>query len=62
MLDVVEVAQKHFVLDSHTHKRGDSATALASAPRRLQGSLHIGGQEHFYLRPRFPRSCPPKTA
>jgi len=41
--------KKHFVLDSHTHKRGDSATALASAPRRLQGSLHIGGQEHFYL-------------
>ena len=41
--------KKHFVLDSHTHKRGDSTSALASAPRRLQGSLHIGGQEHFYL-------------
>ncbi|WP_313525165.1 xanthine dehydrogenase molybdopterin binding subunit [Stutzerimonas kunmingensis] len=50
VLDVVEALhKKHFVLDSHTHKRGDSATALASAPRRLQGSLHIGGQEHFYL-------------
>lgn len=41
--------QQHFVLDSHTHKRGDSAAALASAPHRLQGSLRIGGQEHFYL-------------
>ena len=41
--------KKHFVLDSHQHKRGDSARALASAPRRLQGRLHIGGQEHFYL-------------
>jgi xanthine dehydrogenase large subunit len=41
--------KKHFVLDSHQHKRGDSARALASAPRRLQGKLHIGGQEHFYL-------------
>jgi xanthine dehydrogenase large subunit len=50
VLDVVEALhKKHFVLDSHTHKRGDSVTALASAPRRLQGSLHIGGQEHFYL-------------
>ncbi|RRV78882.1 xanthine dehydrogenase molybdopterin binding subunit [Stutzerimonas stutzeri] len=50
VLDVVEALhKKHFVLDSHTHKRGDSATALASAPRRLTGSLHIGGQEHFYL-------------
>ncbi|WP_278398969.1 xanthine dehydrogenase molybdopterin binding subunit [Stutzerimonas kunmingensis] len=50
VLDVVDALhKKHFVLDSHTHQRGDSATALASAPRRLQGSLHIGGQEHFYL-------------
>ncbi|MFI8465397.1 xanthine dehydrogenase molybdopterin binding subunit [Stutzerimonas stutzeri] len=50
VLDVVDALhKKHFVLDSHAHQRGDSATALASAPRRLQGSLHIGGQEHFYL-------------
>ncbi|UTW11087.1 xanthine dehydrogenase molybdopterin binding subunit [Marinobacterium rhizophilum] len=41
--------KKHFVLDSHQHKRGDSAKALAGAPHRLQDSLHIGGQEHFYL-------------
>ena len=50
VLDVVEALRKrHFVLDSHTHQRGDSATALASATHRLQGNLHIGGQEHFYL-------------
>ncbi|WP_312960659.1 xanthine dehydrogenase molybdopterin binding subunit [Stutzerimonas nitrititolerans] len=50
VLDVVEALRKqHFVLDSHTHKRGDSVGALATAPRRLQGTLHIGGQEHFYL-------------
>ena len=29
--------------------RGDAAVALASAPRRLQGRLVIGGQDHFYL-------------
>jgi xanthine dehydrogenase large subunit len=50
VLDVVEaLRKKHFVLDSHTHQRGDSSGALASAPHRLQGNLHIGGQEHFYL-------------
>ncbi len=50
VLDVVQAYRnKHFVLDSHTHQRGDSATALAAAPHRIQGTLHIGGQEHFYL-------------
>lgn len=50
VLDVVDaLRKKHFVLDSHQHKIGDSAGALATAPNRLQGSLHIGGQEHFYL-------------
>ncbi|RJG09771.1 xanthine dehydrogenase molybdopterin binding subunit [Pseudomonas cavernicola] len=50
ILDVEEaLRKKHFVLDSHQHKRGDSVNALASAPHRLQGKLHIGGQEHFYL-------------
>ena len=50
VLDVVDaLRKKHFVLDSHQHKIGDSAAELATAPQRLQGSLHIGGQEHFYL-------------
>lgn len=50
VLDVVQAYRnKHFVLDSHTHKRGNSATALDSAANRIQGTLHIGGQEHFYL-------------
>nr|WP_256835249.1 xanthine dehydrogenase molybdopterin binding subunit [Pseudomonas oleovorans] len=50
VLDVVDAyRKKHFVLTSHTHRIGDSASKLASAPRRLQGTLHIGGQEHFYL-------------
>ena len=32
VLDVVEALhKKHFVLESHTHRRGDSASALASA-------------------------------
>lgn len=39
----------HLVEASHHHRRGNSAAALAAAPRRVQGELHIGGQEHFYL-------------
>ena len=50
VLDVVQALRnRHFVLDSHTHQRGDSASALATAENRLHGTLHIGGQEHFYL-------------
>ena len=30
-------------------ERGDLASAMAAAPRRLKGSMQIGGQEHFYL-------------
>ena len=50
VLSVEQALQNnHFVSESHTHKRGDSAAALASAKHRLSGSVHIGGQEHFYL-------------
>lgn len=50
VLDVEKALQdRHFVRPSHTHRRGDAAQALANAPQRLQGTLHIGGQEHFYL-------------
>ncbi|MDX5373769.1 MAG: xanthine dehydrogenase molybdopterin binding subunit [Pseudomonadaceae bacterium] len=50
VLDVVEaLRKKHFVLDSHQHRIGDSAAALARAKHRIKGNLHIGGQEHFYL-------------
>ena len=30
-------------------RRGEVAAALDAAPRRLQGSMSIGGQDHFYL-------------
>jgi xanthine dehydrogenase large subunit len=35
--------------DVQTMSRGDAQAALASAPHRLQGSVEMGGQEHFYL-------------
>jgi xanthine dehydrogenase large subunit len=30
-------------------RRGDAAAAVAGSALRIQGELHIGGQEHFYL-------------
>ncbi len=37
------------VTDGMTLSRGNAKSALESAPRRLQGQMRIGGQEHFYL-------------
>ncbi len=37
------------ILPDYTFAKGDSAAALAASPRRLAGTLRIGGQEHFYL-------------
>lgn len=50
ILDIeTAMAQKAYVLDPQTLKRGDSQAALAAAKHRIQGELHVGGQEHFYL-------------
>ncbi|MVO97913.1 molybdopterin-dependent oxidoreductase, partial [Rhizobium leguminosarum bv. phaseoli] len=43
------LAQESYVLPPVTVHRGDAAAALAAAPHRLQGTLEVGGQEHFYL-------------
>ena len=37
------------VLPPYEFLRGEPAAAIAAAPRRLAGSVRIGGQEHFYL-------------
>ena len=37
------------VLPDYAFVNGDVANGLAAAPVRSQGSLRIGGQEHFYL-------------
>jgi xanthine dehydrogenase large subunit len=38
-----------FVTEPLKLERGDVATAMREAPRRLKGSMRVGGQEHFYL-------------
>jgi xanthine dehydrogenase large subunit len=37
------------ILPDSTFAKGDCAAALAVAPKRIEGTLRIGGQEHFYL-------------
>jgi xanthine dehydrogenase large subunit len=43
------LAAKSFVLPPVVVKRGDADTALKAAKHTLQGTLEVGGQEHFYL-------------
>jgi xanthine dehydrogenase large subunit len=38
-----------YVLPPVFVRRGDASAALAGAPHRLDGTLEVGGQEHFYL-------------
>ncbi|MDX1266275.1 MAG: xanthine dehydrogenase molybdopterin binding subunit [Oceanisphaera sp.] len=50
VLSVKEALEKElFVTESHKQQRGDSAAGLKRAKHVIEGSLHIGGQEHFYL-------------
>ena len=50
VLDVrTALKAQSFVLPPVTVRRGDAAKALARAPHTLQGTLEVGGQEHFYL-------------
>jgi xanthine dehydrogenase large subunit len=42
-------AKQLYVLPPMHIVRGDAKGAIAAAPRRLKGSLSIGGQEQFYL-------------
>ncbi len=50
ILDPLTAVEKgSFVLPSETLARGDAATAISDAPRRLQRRFTIGGQDQFYL-------------
>jgi xanthine dehydrogenase large subunit len=48
-LDEARRAQAPFVTEPLKLERGDVEAALRSAPRRVKGSMRVGGQEHFYL-------------
>ncbi|MBT0959383.1 xanthine dehydrogenase molybdopterin binding subunit [Alphaproteobacteria bacterium KMM 3653] len=48
-IDEALAAGSRFEEGPRIYTKGDAEAALAAAPRRLQGSMEIGGQEHFYL-------------
>jgi xanthine dehydrogenase molybdopterin binding subunit/xanthine dehydrogenase small subunit len=43
------IAAGSFHSDPHLIRRRDISSALASAPKTLEGELSFGGQDHFYL-------------
>ena len=43
------MARENYVSPPQLMVRGEVEPALASAPHRLSGELHCGGQDHFYL-------------
>ncbi len=50
ILDIeTALAKKSYVLEPQQMQMGDPKAALESAPRRLQGTVCTGGQDHFYL-------------
>ena len=43
------IAKKSFHSEPNFMRRGDVDAALSAAPRVMEGSFSLGGQEHFYL-------------
>jgi xanthine dehydrogenase large subunit len=46
------------VTEPLTLSRGDAAAAIKAAPRRIEGRMEIGGQEHFYLETQIAMAIP----
>ncbi|MHA6691131.1 xanthine dehydrogenase molybdopterin binding subunit [Devosia sp. A449] len=59
-LDVraAQAAGGKLVTDPLKLERGDVAAGLAGAPRRVKGSIEIGGQDHFYLEGQISMAVP----
>ncbi|HWA26263.1 MAG TPA: xanthine dehydrogenase molybdopterin binding subunit [Lacunisphaera sp.] len=43
------IAAGSYHTEPHALTRGDTTSALATAPEKLEGEFEFGGQEHFYL-------------
>ncbi|SER80883.1 xanthine dehydrogenase, molybdenum binding subunit apoprotein [Tranquillimonas rosea] len=48
-IDDALAADSRFEEGPRVYAKGDADGAIAAAPRRVEGSMEIGGQEHFYL-------------
>jgi xanthine dehydrogenase large subunit len=59
ILDIpAALAAQSFVIPTERLVRGDATAGLAGAPHRLQRSLAIGGQDHFYLEGQIAAAVP----
>lgn len=52
------IDNKIYVRPPHSMQRGDANNAIATAKNSLNGSIHVGGQEHFYLEGQVARAVP----
>ncbi|MDK3073988.1 xanthine dehydrogenase molybdopterin binding subunit [Sedimentitalea sp. JM2-8] len=48
-IDQALAADSRFEDGPRIYEKGDAAAAIAAAPRWIDGTFEIGGQEHFYL-------------
>ncbi|WP_264210637.1 xanthine dehydrogenase molybdopterin binding subunit [Leisingera thetidis] len=48
-LDAALAADSRFEEGPRIYQKGDAAAAIAAAPRLVEGTFELGGQEHFYL-------------
>ncbi|MEN8739024.1 MAG: xanthine dehydrogenase molybdopterin binding subunit [Phaeobacter gallaeciensis] len=48
-LEAALAADSRFEEGPRIYQKGDAAAAIAAAPRMVEGSFDLGGQEHFYL-------------
>ncbi len=48
-VDQALAADSRFEDGPRIYQKGDAATAIAAAPRTVEGVMELGGQEHFYL-------------
>jgi len=48
-IDDAIAANSHFEDGPRLYEKGDAGKAIAGAPRTVEGTLEMGGQEHFYL-------------
>lgn len=59
VLSIKEALKKEsFVAPEHTLRLGDADHALANSTHTLEGSLSIGGQDHFYLEGQIAMAIP----
>ncbi|KIC20202.1 xanthine dehydrogenase molybdopterin binding subunit [Leisingera sp. ANG-Vp] len=48
-LDAAMAADSRFEEGPRIYQKGDAAAAISAAPRTVEGTFELGGQEHFYL-------------